>query len=194
VNIGAANKKQLIAMGILLAVLVIVVVYDFIGSGTSSAAPPASSATSASSAQKGKAGATQQLAQNDLDPTLRKDVLEASRRVKYEAGGRNIFRMEELPIPKAETSVRATPTPFPTPTPTPPPPPIPLKFYGFANRPGETKKIFLSEGDPQNSVVFIAKQGDIVDRRYKVLQIQATSVQIEDVLYSNKQTIQLTAR
>lgn len=179
-------------MGVLLTVLAVVVIYDLMSSGTSSAAPPVASGTAASSAQKGKAG--NQLAMNDLDPTVRIDVLEASRKVKYEAGGRNIFRMEEPKIETPIASVKATPTPFPTATPTPPPPPIPLKFYGFANRPGETKKVFLSEGDAQNSVVFVAKQGDIVDRRYKVLQIQATSVQIEDVLYNNKQNIPLTAR
>lgn len=191
-KIGAENKKQVIIMAVLLAIAAAVVVYDFSGSGTSSAAPPAPSAPG-TAAQRAKPG-TQQVAQNDLDPTLRLDVLEASRKVKYEAGGRNIFRMEEPPPPKPIAAVRATPTPVPTPTPTPPPPPIPLKFYGFANKPGEAKKIFLAEGDPQNSVVFIAKQGDIVDRRYRVLQITATSVQVEDVLYNNKQTIPLTAR
>jgi hypothetical protein len=193
VNIGAASKKQLITVGVLLGILAIVVIYDFIGSGTSSAAPPNAPASASLAAQKGRPGA-QQLAENDLDPTLRLDVLESSRKVKYEAGGRNIFRMEEPKIEAPIASVKATPTPFPTATPTPPPPPIPLKFYGFANRPGETKKVFLSEGDQQNSVVFIAKQGDIVDRRYKVVQIQASSVQIEDVLYNNKQNIPLTAR
>jgi hypothetical protein len=193
VKIGAENKKQVIIMAVLLAVAVAVVIYDFSGSGTSSAAPPAPAAPATAGSQRARTS-TQQVAQNDLDPTLRLDVLEASRRVKYEAGGRNIFRMEEPPPPKPIAAVRATPTPFPTPTPTPPPPPIPLKFYGFANRPGEAKKVFLSEGDPQNSNVFIAKQGDIVNRRYRVVQISATSVQIEDVLYNNKQTIPLTAR
>lgn len=180
-------------MAVLLLIAATVVIYDFSGSGTSSAAPPAPSAARTRDAQRTRPGA-QQVAQSDLDPTLRLDVLEASRKVKYEAGGRNIFRMEEPPPPKPIASVRATPAPFPTPTPTPPPPPIPLKFYGFANKPGEAKKIFLSEGDPQSSTVFIAKQGDIVDRRYRVVQISASSVQIEDVLYNNKQTIPLTAR
>jgi hypothetical protein len=197
VKIGAENKKQVIIMAVLLLVAASVVVYDFFGSGTSSAAPPAPSASRTADSPRPRPGAqpgAQQTAQNDLDPTFRDDVLEASRKVKYQAGGRNIFRMEEPPPPKPVASVRATPTPFPTPTPTPPPPPIPLKFYGFANKPGEAKKIFLSEGEPQNSTVFIAKQGDIVNRRYKVVQISTTSVQIEDVLYNNKQTIPLTAR
>jgi hypothetical protein len=188
VKIGAANKKQIIIMGVLLTVLAAIVIYDLSGTGTSSAAPPASSR-----AQMGKTG-SQQKAQNDLDPTLHWQKLEASRRIKYEPG-RNIFTMEAAPMPTPIASPRMTPPPGPpTPTPTPPPPPIPLKFYGFANKPGETRRIFLAEGDPQNSVVFIAKQGDIVDRRYRVVQISANSVQIEDVLYNNKQSIPLTAR
>ncbi len=82
------------------------------------------------------------------------------------------------------------PEPPPTPTPTPPPPPIPLKFYGFASKPTEPKRIFLDdEGE-----VFVARQGDIVERKYKVIQINNTSVIIEDVLYNNRQTIQLTAK
>lgn len=186
-NIGAANKKQLIIMGVLLAVLAAVMIYDFAGSGTSSAAPPART-----SAERHTTTTT--TLQNDLDPTVHLATLEASRRIKYEAG-RNIFEMEAAPMPTPIANVRNTPPPGPpTPTPTPPPPPIPLKFYGFANKPGEAKRIFLAEGDPQNSTVFIASQGDIVDRRYRVVQIAATSVEIEDVLYNHKQRIPLTAR
>jgi hypothetical protein len=72
----------------------------------------------------------------------------------------------------------------------PPPPPIPLKFYGFANKPNEAKRVFLvDEGE-----VFVARQGEIVERRYKIVQINTASVVIEDALTSNKQTIQMTAR
>ncbi|HET9183521.1 MAG TPA: hypothetical protein VFP59_15405 [Candidatus Angelobacter sp.] len=185
-RIGAANKKQLIIMAALLAVLAAVVIYDYAGFGTSSAAPPART-----SAERNTTTALQ----NDLDPTVHLATLEASRRVKYEPG-RNIFEMEAAPMPTPITTVRqlGPPPGPPTPTPTPPPPPIPLKFYGFANKPGEAKRIFLAEGDPQNSTVFIARQGDIVDRRYRVTQIAATSVEIEDVLYNHKQRIPLTAR
>jgi hypothetical protein len=86
--------------------------------------------------------------------------------------------------------VRATPTPIPTPTPVPPPPPIPLKFYGFASKANEPKRIFLAEGPS----IFVARQGDIVDRRYRVVQILPTSVTIEDLLTNNRQPIALTAR
>jgi hypothetical protein len=75
-------------------------------------------------------------------------------------------------------------------TPTPPPaPPIPLKFYGFASRPGEPKKIFLKLGED----VFVAGEGEIVDRRYKVIRISANAVEIQDVVNSGPpQSIPLT--
>jgi hypothetical protein len=184
VKIGAENKKQLYWMIALLVIAIPLLIYNFSGLfGTSAAAPPAPGA-----GQPKKPGATQ-LATNTLDPTLHLEVLDASRKVKYEAGGRNIFRMEAIPIPKPIAPV-VTATPIPTPPPPPPPPPIPLKFYGFASKANEPKKVFLEEG----TNTFIAKQGDIVDRRYKVIQIQNTAVVIEDVLTNNRQTIQLSAR
>jgi hypothetical protein len=115
--------------------------------------------------------------------------------VKYEVG-RNIFEMQALPTP-TPFPVKMTPTPIPgppTPTPTPPPPPINVKFYGFANKPEEPKSVFLSAGDGPSQTIFIARQGDIIDRKYRVVQIQANSVLIEDVLHNNKQSIPLTAK
>ena len=189
-KLGAENKKQIIVMAVLLVILLAIGVYDIIGtSNTSAAPPPATSTTTSSAATKPAISGRKASAQsgpNTLDPTLHLNVLEASRRVKYEPG-RNIFRMEEPPLPKPENVRPSGPTPTPTPTPTPPPPPIPLKFYGFQNRSATDKQIFLAEND----VVFVAKQGDIIDRRYRVVSIQKTSVTIEDVLTNNKQDIPL---
>jgi hypothetical protein len=189
VKIGAENKKQVRWMIALLAILLLVGIYNFVDFGTSSAAAPAAPSTAA---QPKKAGAPE-LADSTLDPRLRLDILAASQNKKYEAGGRNIFRMEEKP-PEVLASVRPNepmgPPPPPTPTPTPVPPPIPLKFYGFASKANEPKKIFLdNEGE-----VYVARQGDIVERKYKVIQINNTSVVMEDVLNNNRQTLQLTAR
>ncbi len=183
-KIGAENKKAVRWMIALLAVALLVGIYNFADFGTSSAAPPA---TSTASAQKKAPAVTD----STLDPRLRLDILAASQSKKYEAG-RNIFRMEEKRIETAIASPRGPmgPEPPPTPTPTPPPPPIPLKFYGFASKPNEPKRIFLAdEGE-----VFVARQGDIVERKYKVVQINNTSVIIEDVLNNNRQPIPLTAR
>ena len=170
----------------LLAVALLVGIYDLWDFGTSSAAPPAVS-TNTSATQKKAAP----LVDPTLDPHLRLPDLAKSQSIKYEAG-RNIFHMEELKIEPPVAKVRLpfdVPAP-PTPTPTPPPPPITVKFYGFASKPGEPKRIFLAD----ETEVFVAKQGDIVERKYKVVQINNTSVMIEDVLNNNRQQIPLTPR
>ena len=172
----------------LLAVALLVGIYDFGHFGTSSAAPPTANAPAATQ-KKGP----QVAVDPNLDPRLRLDILAASQSKKYEAG-RNIFHMEEVKIPAMDGSVRPqkvwTVDMPPTPTPTPPPPPINVKFYGFASKPGEPKKVFLADKEE----VFVAKQGDIVERQYKVVQINNTNVLIEDVLNNNRQQIQLTPR
>jgi hypothetical protein len=196
VKIGAENKKEVRWMIALLAILLLVGIYNFVDFGTSSAnspAPAPATSTQTTTQTTRKSTNLTQLTDSTLDPRLRLDILAVSQSKKYEAGGRNIFRMEELnPLEKTVTSVRGPYTVEmpPTPTPTPPPPPIPLKFYGFASKGSDPKRIFLAdEGE-----VFVARQGDIVERKYKVIQINNTSVIIEDMLNSNRQTIQVTAK
>ena len=121
-----------------------------------------------------------------LDPTLRFDLLKVSEDVTYKGSGRDIFRSQAPPpeIPKI-----VTPPVKQEPPPPPPPPPINLKLYGYATRKnGEPKRIFLSSGDD----IFVAKEGDIVNRRYKIVKINSNSVDVEDVLTNNKQTLYLT--
>jgi len=127
-----------------------------------------------------------------LDPTLDLNLLAQSEEIKYEGNGRNIFVAGSMPIetPKGNGTIKpsaAAPVAYVAPQP-PPPPPITLKFFGFANRPGETRKVFLSQGED----IFIAAEGDIVDRRYRVLHISSTSVDVEDVLNNNRQSLPLT--
>ena len=128
-----------------------------------------------------------------LDPRLRLDLLEATEATVYKGSGRNIFSGSEPPpeppdIPEpqgtglAENTVEQPPQPQG-------PPPINLKFYGFASKPGEPKKIFLSQGEN----IFIAGEGDIVSRQYRIVKIGPTSVEIEDVLNNNRQSIPLTS-
>src|SRR5579864_9131124 len=127
-KVGVENKKELMVMAVLLAVAIPLLLYNFrdqiFGSASAANVPlPAI----ASSASKGPAA----IGARDNDPRLRLDILEASRRVKYEAGGRNIFRMEEKKIDPVKVAVRLAPIgppQDPTPTPPPPPPPIPIIY------------------------------------------------------------------
>lgn len=129
-----------------------------------------------------------------LDPALRLDLLAASEKTLYEGNGRNIFvsQAEEVVIPKPgaapNTDQQGVQNTYTLPSP-PQAPPIPLKFYGFASSPGEPKKIFLKSGED----VFVAGEGEIVDRRYKVIRISPNSVEMQDVVNSGPpQNIPLT--
>jgi len=128
-------------------------------------------------------------APRSLDPSLRYDWLQASEDTKYEGNGRNIFLAQaEIPQPEGNGTTDKKNQEAQGPPPPPPPPPINLKFFGFASKPGEPKKIFLSQGED----VFIASEGEVVDRHYKVVRISPMSVEIEDVLNNNRQSIPLT--
>jgi len=128
-----------------------------------------------------------------LDPRLRLDLLQDTEGLRYEGKGRNVFQEqeEEIPQPNApgltKNSVVQQEKRTWTPQQQPSPPPINLKFYGWASQPGEPKAIFLTQGDN----AYVAYEGDIVARRYKVLKIGPNSVEIEDVLSNNRQSIPL---
>jgi hypothetical protein len=135
-----------------------------------------------------QARSTRQPAQvNALDPTLRTDLLKDSEQSKYENKGRNIF-VAEAEIPHETQPVLQKPPETTIVQPTNTPPPINVKFFGFASNVGEPKKIFLSQGED----IWVAKEGDVVNRRYRVLKINPNSVEIEDVLNNNRQSIPLT--
>ncbi len=125
-----------------------------------------------------------------LDPTLDLKLLSQSEEIKYGGNGRNIFVAGSVAViekPRRNGTDKPQQAAYVPPA-IPQPPPITLKFFGFANRPGETRKVFLSQGED----VFIAGEGDIVDRRYRVLKISPISVEVEDVLNNNRQSLPLT--
>lgn len=199
-KVGAENRKELIAAVVLMAVAALLLMRMVFSSSSSAAVPTASVAPAttpapqptdrrpASNRGRRRVSMKEPPLINTLDPRLRLDLLKTTEDTIYEGRGRNIFRaqMEEIPQPKFP--VRADRQLPPQPVGPPPPPPINLKFYGFANKPGEPKRIFLTKGED----VFIAREGEIVDHRYKVVRINSNSVEIEDVLSNNRQSIPLT--
>ncbi len=184
-KVGAENKFELWA-----AVVLGVLALASIGYFFKSSQPP----TRVEKKAESKLAANRPLI-NPLDPTIRLDLLDAAQNVKYEGKGRNIFTREgtvEIPQPNksplTDNGKKTPPPPPPQPQGPPPPPPINLKFFGMASRAGEQPRIFLSEGDS----VFVAREGDVVDSRYKVVKITPQAVEIEDLLNNNKQVISLS--
>jgi hypothetical protein len=200
VKVGAENRTKLIAASALGVLAVVLLAYEFSGwfsGSSSSAAAPVSTSTDLekpparrpSSSKAAKVATAKQDSARSLDPTLRLDLLKASEDTKYQGTGRNIFKMfVEIPHVVKNPVQPAPQVVAQGPPPPPPPPPSNLKFYGFATPQGGIKRIFLIK----NSDVFVAKEGEIVDRRYKVVRISPNSVEILDVLSNNRENIPLT--
>ena len=201
-QLGFENKKKVMWASVFGIVALLAFAYEvipmFTGSTTqASSAPVAAPVTAASRSQSRPVGKTAKKQKiENLDPTLRLDLLALSEKTLYEGNGRNIFvsHAEDIPQPlrngtaDGKKPVEETAPDWRLP-PVPSPPPIPLKFYGFASSPGEPKRIFLKNGED----VFVAGEGEIVDRRYKVVRITNTTVEIQDLVSSGPpQTIPLT--
>ena len=200
-KVGAENKKKVVGAVVLLVIAALLFVRML-----SSPKPPAltpSAAPSENNSPKAPGGGRgsprdarsrfiSYALQPTLDPEIRLDLLQSSEEVKYTGTGRNIFRehLEEVPKPLApgltKNAEKAAAPAWAPPAPAGPPP-INLKFYGWASQPGQARAIFLSQGDS----VYVAHEGDIIARRYKVLRITPNSVEIQDVLSNNTQSIPL---
>jgi hypothetical protein len=129
----------------------------------------------------------------NLDPTLHPELMAQAESLEYTGNGRNIFSLTSVPIaiPTPIKTARNTPPPVIAtgPPPPAPPPPIDLKFFGYAAKTSGVRRAFLLKGDD----VFIASEGEVVDHRYKVVKIAPTSIQVEDIPYSNTQSLPLIA-
>jgi hypothetical protein len=135
------------------------------------------------------------------DPTLRTDLLAKLSAVRLERVERSLFDFStaaatptvKLPEPKIVVLKPVKrmigpqpPPPPPAPQVKPPPPPIPLKFYGRAlPLRGGTKRVFCLLNDEVN----IPAEGDVIQRRYKIHRITATTVVVEDLSFNNQQTL-----
>lgn len=201
-KVGAENRKKVIMAIVLGCAALGVGVWQFsswFGFSSSAAAPTPSVSTTAvdplptntrlpahrSLGSKSKNNSDEAL----FDPRLRLYLLKSSEDTTYTGTGRNIFRVfVEMPKPIVQVARKEDKASAPAPYVPPPPPPINLVFYGFATPVGGAKRVFLAK----NEDVFIAKEGDIVDRRYKVVRISPNAVEILDVLSNNRQSIPLT--
>jgi hypothetical protein len=192
VELGTKNRKEVIALVVLGLVGSITTARMFLSSSVPAPVAGqqiASANTTKPALRRTASGKFVKVTEPRLDPTLDLDLLRQNEQIKYAGTARNIFMAGSMPTPLGDGTDRHKKKPEPPPPPQPvPPPPINLKFFGFANKPGEPKRIFLSSGED----IFIASEGDIVNRRYRVLHISPAAVDIEDVLNNNRQSIPLT--
>jgi hypothetical protein len=154
-------------------------------------------ARTASNAVRGPAAKAVGTGSAALDPTLHMDAMLASESVVYSGSGRNIFSMNSapppgpMPVPLAGARPKPPPPPIPCPPncppppAPPPPPPIDLKFFGVITSASGARQAFLLHDD----TVYTASAGDVVMRRYRVIAVEANSIQVEDMQNNNKQTL-----
>ena len=190
-KLGTENRNQLIALAVLGTLGVGMLAYELWPASSSPSPTAAQTAASPSkpAMHRTASGKMVPVIEPRLDPTLDLSRLSQSEEIKYAGNGRNIFvagsvAVIERPRGRGVTDAANGPRPLPI---IPPPPPINLKFFGFENPPGGAKRVFLSQGED----IFIAAEGDIVDRRYKVLHISPTAVDVEDVLNNHRQSLPL---
>jgi hypothetical protein len=106
---------------------------------------------------------------------LRLGLLHETEATNYVGSGRNIFRVVE---DRSNTKVaHQVDVKVPDPPKIVEVPPIPLRFFGFSRKDG-VSTVFLLKGND----VFLAREGDIVDRRYKIVRVRPDVVDVEDLL------------
>jgi hypothetical protein len=183
---AAASKTKTRSAIVLCIVAMLTIAWSLMTSRSGPSSEPASPAV-ASSANRNSA-----LRSESLDPRLHLYLLENSEKVKYEGKGINIFNGGAEPVeiskPKVSPLLRQQQEQANSIAHLPPPPPkIPLSYFGISSGNGEKSKAFLSNGDD----VWVAREGDVVDRHYKIVRISPTAVEVEDLLNNNRQTISL---
>jgi hypothetical protein len=198
-KVGAEDKKKVYlatGLGVVMLLLLVRFLWQTFGPSPAPAVAPAPArvitaprpaATTAETPAYGhQAAKVSGLA--SLDPTLHPELMRQAESLEYTGRGRNIFSQFSVApeIPKAIAPVRVAHVDTGPPPPAPPPP-INLGFYGYAAEKTGQKQVFLLHGDD----IFIASEGDVVDRRYRVVKINSASVQVEDIPYHNTQTLPL---
>jgi hypothetical protein len=121
------------------------------------------------------------------DPTLRIEDIAALPKRDYQGKGRNIFHYGRAPVvqapveqrPVEQVEIRAQP---------PAPAPPPFKFYGIASNPASgRRRAFFTNGDD----IWIAEEGQMIDRRFKLVSIGNTSAEVEELATGRRVTMPL---
>jgi hypothetical protein len=208
-KLGADKKWQVVLVAVLLCVALGMGIWELNGGPPTPVAAPAkvtvlkpginapigspnaaSTTTGKSAAEAPKVGA----AGGGLDPALHLDRLAASESIEYAGSGRNIFSADSMPVevPQAIASARPEGPVIPqgpAPYVAPQPPAIDLHYFGYSASKDGKRQAFLLHGED----IFEAAAGEIVNHRYKVVSVDAHSVQVTDLSYNNTQTLPLLA-
>jgi len=214
IKAGTENKRNVIIAGVLFCVLgYLVVTQLFMGDSpkpvpavkapavitntvvatTGRTTTTATQRNATNSTSGGEGPEAKKVAGNGLDPSLHLDRLLLSESIEYAGSGRNIFSADSAPVVVERAAAAARPNEavqqaYVAPQP-PQPPAIDLKYFGYSAAKDGKRQAFLLRGED----IFAASAGEIVNHRFKVVTVDAHSVQITDLSYNNTQTLPLTA-
>jgi hypothetical protein len=195
-GMGTEDKKKVaIAAALGVAVLALAVHTIFGGPSATLPPPPAEVRQESVVSPQQQARASAARSESSIDPRLHPEWMAENENYLYTGDGRNIFSETSGPPPppvhieavkaparpsmESAAAVRAAAGP----------PQIDLKFFGYvAPKDGGPRRAFLLQG----SNVFVAGIGDVVSHRYRIKEIAPTSIQVEDLPYSDTQTLPLT--
>jgi hypothetical protein len=140
------------------------------------------------------------------DARIRLDLIEKPDNSSEEIGRKNVFQYRQTPVPAApgsrgnfpgnpsQPSAPSTNVPPPISPPAviapPGPPPIPFKYQGYATEdvPGGQMTAFLTDETAHHYNVSV---GEVLMGRYRVTQISANTVEVEDIDNNRRQRIPL---
>jgi hypothetical protein len=201
---GTENKRNVIIAGVLFCLVAYLGVSQLMSGPPTPSAPAGAPArpTTVQQAQmartKSSAGAAAPAAHkvpgSGLDPALHLEKLALSESIEYAGNGRNIFSADSAPVVIETAAAGPRPDAVVAPVVTGPPPPpqppaIDLHYFGYSASKDGKREAFLLHGED----IFEAAAGEIVNHRYKVVTVDAHSIQVTDLSYNNTQTLPLTS-
>jgi hypothetical protein len=182
-----AVQRQVAVLAALLAVLVVVAVVQLRGGNPTPAAPRSTPSNQAS----GRGGAAAQVPVTDV----KLDVLNKAESA-YPKPERNPFQFrarQEAPAAGGGRPTQAPESVTPPVPPGPPPlPPIPWRFVGVAELPGGAGRVGAFSDGRGNTTW--AKEGDIIDGRYRVLRVGPDSAEVAYADGRGRQSLRLSGQ
>jgi hypothetical protein len=185
----AEQRRQLLLLALLVVVAIVVWYTSSSGNGATEA-PAAASNPAVTPQVVPPAGGRGGQAGSGLPEPVRLGDLEPV--PEQVAAARNPFGFGARPAPPRPPAPppAAPPPPPPPPRPTVPTlPPIPVKFLGFVEDPARPGKVVALS---VNGNVMVAREGDLVDGRYRLVKVGLESIVMAYPDGRGQQTIRLS--
>lgn len=176
-QMGFENKRQAWLLISLATLLVSIASWELYGNLSTHAAVAGSAPASVNPLADHSRGQSAAIAS---EPRLRTGQLARAENTQYSSGGRNIFSLESEPVAIEAPIAPARPAEVAVAPPPGPPllPPIELKYIGYTRNVGDTAyKAVLAHNDES----LIARAGETVFHRYKVISVQPGTIQVTDL-------------